>query len=61
MAGEFILSVAYGIDALPVNDPYISLAAKTVKSVSNAAVPGRFLVASEIFSMHLYLYPITIH
>ncbi|KAJ7920178.1 cytochrome P450 [Mycena leptocephala] len=46
MAGEFILSVAYGIDALPVNDPYISLAAKTVKSVSNAAVPGRFLVDS---------------
>ncbi|KAJ7907941.1 cytochrome P450 [Mycena leptocephala] len=46
MAGEFILSVAYGIDALPVNDPYISLAAKTVESASNAAVPGRFLVDS---------------
>ncbi|KAJ7862183.1 cytochrome P450 [Mycena leptocephala] len=46
MAGEFILSVAYGIDALPVNDPYISLAAKSVESVSNAAVPGRFLVDS---------------
>ncbi|KAJ7805524.1 cytochrome P450 [Mycena olivaceomarginata] len=46
MTGELIISVAYGIDTLPVNDPYIALAEKSVKAFSDASVPGRFLVES---------------
>ncbi|KAJ7776522.1 cytochrome P450 [Mycena maculata] len=46
MTGEVILSVAYGIDVLPVDDPYLALAEKGVKSLSDASVTGRFLVDS---------------
>ncbi|KAF8147907.1 cytochrome P450 [Mycena galopus ATCC 62051] len=46
MVGEVIISVAYGIDTLPVNDPYIALAEEAVKSFSDVMVPGRFLVDS---------------
>ncbi|KAJ6622291.1 cytochrome P450 [Mycena sp. CBHHK59/15] len=46
MAGEVIMSVAYGIDVLPSNDPYIALAKEAVRSLSIASVPGRFLVDS---------------
>ncbi|KAJ7142248.1 cytochrome P450 [Mycena epipterygia] len=46
MAGEIIISVAYGIDVLPVNDPYIAVAEKAVHAGEQAAVPGRFLVDS---------------
>lgn len=46
MAGEVIISVAYGIDVLPVNDPYISLAEEAQHSGGQAATPGRFLVVS---------------
>ncbi|KAJ7719640.1 cytochrome P450 [Mycena metata] len=46
MVGEVIVSVAYGIDVLPVNDPYVALAEEAAESVASAAVPGRFLVDS---------------
>ncbi|KAF7342604.1 Cytochrome P450 [Mycena sanguinolenta] len=46
MPGEVMMSAAYGIDPLPVNDPYISLAEEAGKAFSLAVVPGRFLVDS---------------
>ncbi|KAJ7181541.1 cytochrome P450 [Mycena crocata] len=46
MAGELILSITYGINVLPDNDPYIDVAEKTLKAFSEASVPGRFLVES---------------
>jgi hypothetical protein len=46
MVGEVIVSVAYGIDVLPVNDPYVALAEEAAESANGAAVPGRFLVVS---------------
>ncbi|KAJ7109594.1 cytochrome P450 [Mycena crocata] len=43
-AGELIMSVAYGIDILPTEDPYITLARKAVHTFTLANVPGRYLV-----------------
>ncbi|KAJ6523882.1 cytochrome P450 [Mycena vulgaris] len=42
MAGEVVMSVAYGINVLPVDDPYIALAEEGVQSFNDAV--GRFLV-----------------
>jgi hypothetical protein len=44
MAGEIIMSVAYGIDVLPSDDPYVTLAHKAVQTFSIASVPGVYLV-----------------
>lgn len=44
MAGETIMSVAYGLDVQPQNDPYISTAEQGVHPLVAAAVPGAFLV-----------------
>lgn len=44
MAGETIISIAYGLDVLPKDDPYIATAEKGVHPVVIAAVPGAFLV-----------------
>ncbi|KAJ7476756.1 cytochrome P450 [Mycena latifolia] len=46
MAGDIIMSVAYGIDVLPKNDPYVTLAERAQNSLILAGVPGRFLVDS---------------
>ncbi|KAJ7912219.1 cytochrome P450 [Mycena leptocephala] len=46
MAGELILSVTYGIEVLPVDDPYIALVEEAVQSASEATIPGKFLVDS---------------
>ncbi len=46
MAGEIIMSVAYGINVLPSDDPYITLAHKAVYTFSIAFVPGLYLVVS---------------
>ncbi|TFK33963.1 cytochrome P450 [Crucibulum laeve] len=43
-AGEFSISVAYGLDVKPKNDPYIELAEDGVRSLLLAALPGKFLV-----------------
>ncbi|KAJ7146914.1 cytochrome P450 [Mycena epipterygia] len=53
MAGEFIMSVAYGIDVLPDNDPYIELAEQMVQTGVQAAIPGRFLVDSIPMLKHV--------
>ncbi|KAJ6571315.1 cytochrome P450 [Mycena capillaripes] len=45
-ASEIIMSVAYGIDVLPSEDPYVSLAYEAVETLSNAGVPGKYLVDS---------------
>ena len=44
MAGETIMSVAYGLDVQPHNDPYIATAEHGVHPLVAAAVPGAFLV-----------------
>lgn len=44
MAGETILSVAYGLDIKPKDDPYIQTAERGVHPLVAAAVPGAFLV-----------------
>ncbi|KAJ7688010.1 cytochrome P450 [Mycena rosella] len=44
MAGEIIMSVTYGIDVLPKNDPYVALAEHALHSLTDAGSPGRFLV-----------------
>ncbi|KAJ7445000.1 cytochrome P450 [Mycena galericulata] len=44
MAGETIMAVTYGIDVLPTDDPYITLAEKAMEAASSASVPGKFLV-----------------
>ncbi|KAJ7209147.1 cytochrome P450 [Mycena pura] len=44
MAGEIIMSVAYGIDVLPSDNPYVTLAHKAVQTFSIASVPGVYLV-----------------
>ncbi|KAJ7486314.1 cytochrome P450 [Mycena galericulata] len=43
MAGEIIMSMAYGIDVLPSDDPYVALANKAVHSLVVALV-NRYLV-----------------
>ncbi|KAF8189525.1 cytochrome P450 [Mycena galopus ATCC 62051] len=43
-ASKIIMSVTYGIDVLPSEDPYVSLAYQAVEGLSYAGVPGRYLV-----------------
>ncbi|THU77011.1 cytochrome P450, partial [Dendrothele bispora CBS 962.96] len=44
MAGTLILSITYGITARPSSDPFIQAAEVALKSVTEAARPGAFLV-----------------
>ncbi|KAJ7052941.1 cytochrome P450 [Mycena amicta] len=53
MAGEVIMSAAYGITVLPENDPYVKLAEDAVRTMVYASLPGRFLVDSVPALMHL--------
>ncbi|KAJ7118250.1 cytochrome P450 [Mycena epipterygia] len=53
MAGEIIISVAYGIDVLPLNDPYIAIAEEAVHAAIAAVIPGRFLVDSIPLLKHV--------
>ena len=46
MAGETVLSIAYGIRTKQENDPYIEAAEEAVLSLVVAAIPGAFLVDS---------------
>ncbi|KAJ7467799.1 cytochrome P450 [Mycena galericulata] len=46
MAGEIIMSVAYGIKVLPSNDPYAALAEKAMHELAIISVPGKYLVDS---------------
>ncbi|KAJ7046052.1 cytochrome P450 [Mycena alexandri] len=45
-ASDVIMMAAYGIEVLPENDPYVSLAYEAVQTLSNAGVPGKYLVDS---------------
>ncbi|KAJ7607861.1 cytochrome P450 [Roridomyces roridus] len=46
MTGSLILGAAYGINVAATGDPYVKLAEEAVASVTEALVPGRFLVDS---------------
>ncbi|KAH9976327.1 hypothetical protein BGW80DRAFT_1292859, partial [Lactifluus volemus] len=46
MAGKIILGIAYGIDVLPQNDPYVAIAEKMLHSLSLATQSG-----GRLFSM----------
>ncbi|KAJ7888363.1 cytochrome P450 [Mycena olivaceomarginata] len=53
MAGEIIMSVTYGIDVLPSDDPYVTLAHKAVRTFSIASVPGVYLVNTFPILKHI--------
>jgi len=44
MAGETIISIAYGLEVKHDDDPYIRIAEEGVHPLHAAAVPGAFLV-----------------
>lgn len=44
MAAETIMSISYGIEILPEDDPYVRLAEQATKTFVLALVPGAFLV-----------------
>ncbi|KAJ7247316.1 cytochrome P450 [Mycena rebaudengoi] len=44
ITGETILSVTYGIDVLPNNDPYIALAEEAMRTVGIGTSAGKFVV-----------------
>jgi cytochrome P450 len=46
MAGQTVISIAYGLDVQEENDPYIHTAEEANRSVTEAGVPGAFLVDS---------------
>ncbi|KAG7440108.1 cytochrome P450 [Guyanagaster necrorhizus] len=46
LAGSTILSIAYGLEVRPENDPYVLAAEAGLCSLAKAAVPGAFLVDS---------------
>ncbi|KAJ7251396.1 cytochrome P450 [Mycena rebaudengoi] len=46
MNGSMIMSIAYGIDSLPSNDPYMKNAEAVAAALLEASVPGRYLVDS---------------
>lgn len=47
------MAIAYGIDVLPKNDPYIEAAEKGLATVAIAAVPGAYLVDTLPFLKHV--------
>lgn len=51
--GGIALSLAYGLQIQPSNDPYIELAEKASASFLEAAVPGAFLV--DVFPIFQYI------
>ncbi|KAJ7101265.1 cytochrome P450 [Mycena belliarum] len=52
-AAEVIMSVAYGIEVKPKDDPYVLLAHKALRTFSAAGVPGKYLVDSLPWLKHL--------
>lgn len=57
MAGQTIMSITYGIDVLDENDPYLASSERSLRQMSKAAFPGRYLVVSLLVncqtSIHL--------
>ncbi|KAJ7684107.1 cytochrome P450 [Mycena polygramma] len=52
-ATEIIMSIAYGIDVQPTNDPYVALAHNAVDTLAQAALPGKYLVDSFPILKHV--------
>ena len=50
-----ILSIAYGIDVEPENDPYLMRAETNVQIASEVAIPGTYLVVSFTFGTMVVL------
>ncbi|KAJ7247309.1 cytochrome P450 [Mycena rebaudengoi] len=46
MGGALIFSTAYGFDVLPESEPYINRAVNALRTLSDAATPGKYLVDS---------------
>ncbi len=46
MAGSVILSITYGFEVQPENDPFIAISQEAVHSVTEAFVPSAFWVVS---------------
>ena len=46
MAGQVILSIAYGIDVLPENDPYVADAEKVLRAVAVGTTKEALLLDS---------------
>ncbi|KAJ7823206.1 cytochrome P450 [Mycena olivaceomarginata] len=53
MAGEIIMAVAYGIDVLPSDDLYVTLAHKAGRAFSSGAVSGAYLVDTFPILRHI--------
>jgi hypothetical protein len=53
MAGETIMSIAYGLEVQANNDPYIKTAEQGVHPLAAAAVPGAFLVDTLPFLKYI--------
>lgn len=49
------MSIAYGIDILPEDDPYVVNAEKAIATVAQAAIPGRYLVDTFPFRAPSFL------
>ena len=47
MAGSVILSVTYGIEVQPENDPFIAISQEAVHDLMNAFIPASFWVVSH--------------
>ncbi|KAJ7920193.1 cytochrome P450 [Mycena leptocephala] len=45
MTGGLIMSIAYGIDVLPTNDPYLKSARESMQGLALGGVPGKYLDA----------------
>lgn len=44
LTGALVMDVTYGIKILPENDPYIKTAEEAMSRLSEAVIPGSFLV-----------------
>ncbi|KIY69044.1 cytochrome P450 [Cylindrobasidium torrendii FP15055 ss-10] len=52
-AASLVISIAYGIDIKPVNDPYVKAAEEAAHTISVAGVPGAFLVDTFPWMKHI--------
>ncbi|KAJ6559579.1 cytochrome P450 [Mycena capillaripes] len=53
--GGLIMSIAYGINVLPINDPYLKLVQESMHGLTVASVPGKYLVASDAIPILKYI------
>ena len=55
MAGQIILSIAYGIDVLPENDPYVADAESVLRAFGIATTREALLLDSIPWCIYYYL------